>query len=104
VQWVPENARKEGSIELVISFFLSEYDRFSKTIKRGELKLAQMLKENDGRTLSGFQIVCLEKQWGMPSLLIAMVLKELGLSFQESEYTTTLSVTYETKEILAIGR
>ena len=101
---VPENVQKEGAKERVISFFLSEYERFSRTIKRGELKLAQMLKENNGHTLSGSQIVCLEKQWGMPSLLTAMVLKELGLSFQENEYIIAISAANETKEILAIGR
>ncbi len=100
----PENVRKEGTKERVISFFLSEYERFSRTIKRGEIKLTQMLKENSGRTLSGSQIACLEKQWGMPSLLTAMILKELGLSFQEDEYKTVLVAANETKEILAIGR
>ena len=57
-----------------------------------------------GCTLSGSQIVRLEQQWGMPSLLTAMVLKELGLSFQEDEYKIVLGASNETKEILAIGR
>ncbi|CAG1013867.1 Alanine--tRNA ligase [Anaerolineales bacterium] len=95
---IPENAQKEKTKEKVISFFLPEYERFSKTIKRGELKLTQLLIENNGKTLSGLQIACLEKQWGMPSLLVAMILNKLGLSFEEDEYKSI-----EAKEISALG-
>jgi len=103
-QMVPENMREEGCKEQVISFFLSEYERYSKTIKRGELKLIQILKENDGYTLSGLQIACLEKQWGIPSLFTAMILQKLGLPFREDEYKSVLSAANETKENLTIGR
>jgi alanyl-tRNA synthetase len=88
----------------VITYFLSEYERYSRTIKRGEYKLMQILKENGGDTLSGPQIVCLEKQWGLPSLLTAMILQKLELSFQEDEYKSVLSIANETKENLNIGR
>lgn len=103
-QMAPENMREEGIKDQVISFFLSEYERYSRTIKRGELKLMQILKENSGHTLSGLQIVCLEKQWGMPSLLTAMILQKLELPFQEDEYRSVLSTTNEITECLTIGR
>jgi alanyl-tRNA synthetase len=94
---VPENMETEGTKEKVMSFFLPEYERFSRTINRGELKLAQMLTENGRGTLSGSQIASLEKQWGMPSLLTAMALQKLGLSFQDDEYKIALSVANDTK-------
>jgi alanyl-tRNA synthetase len=100
----PENIQGEGIKEQVVTFFLSEFERYSRTIKRGELKLMQTLKENSGHTLSGLQIACLEKQWGMPSLLTAMILQKLELPFQEDEYKSVLSIANETKENLTIGR
>lgn len=103
-QMAPKNIQEERIKQQVITFFLSEYERYSRTIKRGELKLTQILKENSGYTLSHSQIVCLEKQWGMSSLLIAMVLQKLGLSFQEDEYKSVLRTSNETKENLIIGR
>jgi alanyl-tRNA synthetase len=100
-----ENIQENGIKEQVITFFLAEYERYTRTIKRGELKLMQTLKENSGQALSGLQIVCLEKQWGMPSLLTAMILQKLELPFQEDEYkSVVLSTTNEIKENLTIGR
>lgn len=91
-QMAPENMREERIKEQVVSFFLSEYERYSRTIKRGELKLMQILKENNDYTLSGHQIVCLEKQWGMPVQLISMELEKKNLAFNESEYREALDI------------
>lgn len=91
-QIAPKNMQGEWMKKQVISYFLSEYDRFSKTITRGELKLMQILKENGGYTLSGTQIACLEKQWGLPSLLTSVALQKQGLVFEESEYREALSI------------
>jgi alanyl-tRNA synthetase len=84
VQAAPKDA------ERLMSYFSTEARRFSETIKRGQHQLIRYLKENDGRTLSGAQAVCLEKQWGLPSLLTAAMLREKGLAFLEAEYRGAL--------------
>ena len=76
--------------ERLASYFSTESHRFSKTIERGRRQLMRFLKENDGRTLSGPQIVCLEKKWGVPHFLTAATLWEKGLAFAETEYSETL--------------
>ncbi len=82
----PEEERR------LVSYFSTESQRFSKTIERGRRQLLRFLKENDGRTLSGPQIVCLEKKWGLPRLLTAAMLREKGLVFTEAEYGEALEV------------
>ena len=73
-------------------YFSTESQRFSKTIERGRRQLERLLKEGNGRTLSGPQIVCLEKKWGLPHLLTAAMLREKGLAFAEAEYRESLEV------------
>lgn len=67
-----------------------ESRRFLKTIERGHCQLEQFLKENAGRTLSGLQIVRLEKKWGLPQILTAAMLREKGIAFAEAEYREAL--------------
>jgi alanyl-tRNA synthetase len=76
--------------ERLASYFSSELHRFLKTLRRGRRQLERLLKENDRRTLSGPQIVYLEKKWGMPHLLTAKMLREKGLVFAEAEYRESL--------------
>ena len=71
-------------------YFSTESQRFSNTIKRGYRQLVRFLKENHGRTLSGPQIVWLEKRWGLPHILTAVTLQEKGREFAEAEYYETL--------------
>jgi alanyl-tRNA synthetase len=60
--------------------------RFLKTVERGHGKLLKMVEDNGGSTLSGAQVIELEKVVGLPSLLTAKALWERGLQFQEHEY------------------
>ena len=76
----------------LVSYFSTVSQRFSKTIERGHCQLERFLKENDGRTLSGPQIACLEKKWGLPHLLIAKMLQGKGLVFVEAEYREALEI------------
>jgi alanyl-tRNA synthetase len=76
----------------LMSYFSTESQRFSKTIARGSRQLERFLKENTGCTLSGPQIVCLEKKWGLPHLLTAAMLREKELAFAEAEYRESLEV------------
>jgi alanyl-tRNA synthetase len=74
----------------LLSYFSAESLRFSKTLERGQRQLRQFLKKNHGATLSGPQIVQLEKKWGLPHLLTANTLRERGLPFLEAEYRQAL--------------
>jgi len=76
----------------LMSYFSTESQRFSKTIERGRRQLDRFLKENGGHTLSGLQIVFLEKKKGLPHLLTAMMLREKGLTFGEAEYEEALEI------------
>lgn len=78
--------------ERLVSYFSSESQRFSKTIERGRRQLERFLRENDGHTLSGPQIIFLEKKRGLPHLLTAVMLREKGLAFAEAEYREVLEV------------
>jgi len=73
-----------------VSYFMSEEGRFSVVQKRGRRKLQDYIRMNKGRTLSGTQIVDLEKKFGFPSELTDHYISELGLSFKEGEYLTAL--------------
>jgi len=74
----------------LMCYFSAESRRFLRTVERGRRQLERFLKEDDGRTLSGPQIVCLEKKWGLPHLLTAAMLREKGLVFAETEYMEAL--------------
>jgi len=74
----------------IISYFSFESRRFLKTIERGRRQLEHFLEENQGRTLSGSQILFLEKKKGLLHLLTAMMLQERGLAFAEAEYREAL--------------
>jgi alanyl-tRNA synthetase len=72
--WVRERAN---------SYYLSEFKRFTNTIKRGQCQVARFLLENNNHMLSGSQKLLLEKQWGLPSLLITKELKSEGSHVSE---------------------
>jgi hypothetical protein len=50
-----------------------------------------MLAQNQGQSLSGSQILDLEKKWGLPHLLVRTQLNEKGLSFSEAAYKSALA-------------
>jgi alanyl-tRNA synthetase len=72
------------------NYFHDQRGSFKKTIERGRREFADVLNSNKGVTLSGIQIVELEKRFGLPSLLIAKSLSEQGLQFKEDEYKSEL--------------
>ena len=74
------------------TYFSSESERFLKTIQRGRNQLERFLEENDGQTLSGSQIVFLEKRRGLPPLITAKVLQEKDLSFARVAYEEALDI------------
>jgi alanyl-tRNA synthetase len=74
----------------MITYFSNESERFLKTIDRGYRQLECFLKENGRHTLSGSQVLLLEKRKGLPHLLTAMMLREKGLAFAEADYRRAL--------------
>ena len=77
---------------IIQACFEEENQRFRETIKRGYHQLKRILKENQGKALSGSQIVSLEKDKGFLHQLTAIVLHEKGLSYAETEYKKELNV------------
>jgi alanyl-tRNA synthetase len=77
---------------VLIDYFESESERFIRTIRRGRRALGSMLKENAGHTLTGQQILDLEKKKGLPHLLTAMMLQKRGLDFAEDQYSEALRI------------
>lgn len=71
-------------------YYAAEVGRFHNTVARGRHKLAAFLSKNRGQTLSGTQILTLEKQWGFPPILTAMELDKRGLAFRSSDYKAAL--------------
>jgi len=88
---VPDDLRATPEDELRLqTYFADESRRFLETIRRGQQQLQAMVRANHGQTLSGQQIVYLEKQWGIPHLLAANMLKQQGLAFAEAAYRRAL--------------
>lgn len=68
----------------------SEFQRFQKTVKQGQHIMERVLRQNQGHTLSGSQIVFLEKRHGLPVVLIADLLQQGGLQHFKFKYEKAL--------------
>ncbi len=68
----------------------NEAKRFDQTLQNGQRLFKKRLRQNRGSTLSGSQIVELEKQAGFPSELIEWQLQRHGLPFRRREYRLAL--------------
>jgi alanyl-tRNA synthetase len=78
------------SINKIVTYFENESQRFQKTIQRGHRHLELLLNQNNGENLSGQQILSLEKRWGFPHLLTALMLREKRLDFELEDYELAL--------------
>lgn len=78
--------RASGFEEKLKEYYETESPRFRKTISRGHKQLEMMISRNQGKTLSGLQILSLEKQWGLPYLLTAMTLNKRGMIIESEAY------------------
>jgi alanyl-tRNA synthetase len=74
---------KQAVSNTLIDYFFSEHTRFQGTLSRGRHQLIRFLKENGNNSLTGKQIIILEKKWGFPSLLIKFILQEQGFGHYE---------------------
>jgi alanyl-tRNA synthetase len=87
---VPDSGTRIRTRTTLLSYFQAQLDRFTETISRGQRELVQLLKGNDGHTLTGQQIYYLEKKCGFPSLLTDLSLRKQGLIFADTEYQNCL--------------
>ncbi len=76
--------------EKLTAYFVNEAKRFQYTIERGYIELEKLLKQNKGKTLSGQQMVFLEKRCGIPFCLIALSLQNRSLTVQQDDYKKAL--------------
>ena len=86
---------QESVYSTLESYFTKETQRFQRTVDRGYYELEKLLKHNHGKTLSGQQVVYLEKSHGLPSCLIFSALKRKYLDTLESEYEHALGIWKE---------
>ncbi|MBE2220699.1 MAG: hypothetical protein IAF02_04120 [Anaerolineae bacterium] len=82
---VPANVKK------TLKYFEYETEKYAKTLDRGLRKLDSLLKNNTENTLSGNQIVMLEKQLGVPSILVERTLNQKGIVFDTDDYDSALT-------------
>ncbi len=96
-QGVHSTLRTVPEVKLQLeSYYSAEAQRFAKTVHHGRRQLMRLLEENAGHTLSGPQIVWLEKEQGLPHLLTAMMLQEKDLAFAEAGYREALEAWKQT--------
>ncbi len=84
-----EAAQTEKKVK---EYFATESRRFERTMQRCRRELEMRLAKNQGATLSGSQMLFLEKNHGLPPLLAEMILQEKGLAFPEIEYKEALKL------------
>lgn len=77
------------------TYFTHEGRRFAATLQRGRKELQSLICKNNGNTLTGDQIVQLEKLQGIHHLLTAHMLQQQGLTFAEMDYWQALRVWKE---------
>lgn len=92
--------QKDKASNLLVEYFLSEFQRFAETINRGHRQLTLILDKNNGNTLTGQQIMYLEKKWGLPSLITAVFLHQRDLPFNNSAYMEALITPKDTNSNL----
>ena len=75
----------------VVDYFLTHQSQFSSTIERGYSALKKKLEDNNGKTLSGKQIIYLVKKIGIPYLLVERKLKNKDLFYDHTAYEEELA-------------
>ncbi len=72
--------------KLVSNVIREEEASFLKTLEQGLQLLENVIKESDGKSISGDKAFELNDTFGFPSDLTALILKEKGMSFSEEEF------------------
>lgn len=95
IQLIAEFLTPDHKITLTIKnkinlYFEQEGLKFNKTINQGQRQLESCLKQNQGTSFPGTQMVFFEKELGLPYLLIRYILQKKGLSFSQNDYNNAL--------------
>jgi alanyl-tRNA synthetase len=83
-------APNQNAVSQALAYSAAESERFERTLARGQRQLEALLVERAYRSLSGRDMVELEKRWGMPTPLIAASLLRKQLPFSMPEYRAAL--------------
>lgn len=83
----PEIKLQKSLVENVIK---EEENSFLRTLEQGLHLLENVVKETKGDVVSGVKAFELYDTFGFPKDLTALILKEKGLSFDESEFETSM--------------
>ena len=83
----PELVKQEGQITPVIK---SEEDGFLRTLDKGISLLDKLMKEANGKEISGVDVFTLKDTYGFPLDLTQLILSENGFTTNEEEYNRAL--------------
>ena len=83
----PELVKQEGQITPVIK---SEEDGFLRTLDKGISLLDKLMKEAEGKEISGVDVFTLKDTYGFPLDLTQLILSENGFTTNEEEYNKAL--------------
>ena len=83
----PELVKQEGQITPVIK---SEEDGFLRTLDKGISLLDKLMKEAQGKEISGVDVFTLKDTYGFPLDLTQLILSENGFTTNEEEYNKAL--------------
>jgi alanyl-tRNA synthetase len=87
-----EGIRSENWVQVrLLEYFSRQQKQFKKTVERGYCALEKNLADNNGTTLSGQQVVLLEKNFGLPYLLVEKELRNKRLNFNRMAYEDALN-------------
>lgn len=87
-----DESRKDPWIrERVQKYFSTQREIFLSTVERGYSVLEKTLQDNNGQTLSGQQILHLEKNIGIPRLLVERELRRKRLPYNRTDYDAALA-------------
>lgn len=94
--------------DTVLSYLKIESERFMQTLDKGRRQFQKLLT-NNGNSLTGEEVVHLEKQWGVPSTIVELWLLERELYFDNSAYEDALrgwrsSIKTRSKQLEKEGR
>ena len=76
--------------QLVTNVIKEEEASFLRTLERGLLLLDELISQSNGNNISGYKAFELYDTFGFPKDLTALILKEKGLTFDESEFNEAM--------------
>lgn len=88
-EFFPEIKAQE---QLVANVIREEEASFLKTLDQGLQLLENLVKESDGKEISGDKAFELYDTFGFPKDLTALILKEKGMSFSEADFDKAMQV------------